>query len=304
MNRQLLRAEFLKPRYWGIWLGAGVCWLLCLLPLSALWRLGGALGRLGYHLAPGRRHTVRVNLQLCFPDLDTAAREALAVEVFRSTGISLLETALIWLWTPRDFDKRVDIHGLAHLQAAYEAGQGVLLVGMHLSTLDYTGAALGCKLPIDVIYRRNKNPLLNALMIGGRLQYFPMAINRKDVRQVIRRLKGGAIVWYAADQDYGSKVSVFAPFFQVECATISATSRLADACRCPVLILSHYRNLATGRYDIRISKPLADFPSEDPVADAARINAQIEQEIRRAPEQYWWVHRRFKTRPPGHPKVY
>ena len=238
--------------------------------------------------------------------MPAAKREALVREVFRHTGISLMETALIWLWTPteQDFDKRVDIHGLARLSAAYQQGRGVLLVGPHLSTLDYTGAALGCKLPIDVMYRRNKNPMLEALMVGGRGRYFPHVIDRGDMRMVLRRLRAGAIIWYGADQDYGSKVSVFAPFFGVPAATISATSRLAGACGCPVIFLTHYRNLATGRYDIFLSEPIKGFPSDDPVQDASRINQYIEEGVRYAPEQYWWIHRRFKTRPPGEPKVY
>ena len=301
-----MQARLFMPRFWPIWLGAGLFALLGLLPLRAQWGLGAALGRAGYHLARGRRHTVRVNLALCFPQMPAAAREALVREVFRSVGISLMETALIWLWAPKekDFDKVVDIHGLERLEAAYRQGKGVLLVGPHLATLDYTGAALGCKIPIDVMYRRNKNPMLEALMIGGRGRYFPNVIDRGDVRRVIRRLRAGAIVWYGADQDYGSKVSVFAPFFKVPAATISATSRFADACGCPVIFLTHYRNLATGRYDIWLEGPLRGFPSGNLVKDASLINRYIEEGVMRAPEQYWWIHRRFKTRPPGEPKLY
>lgn len=245
-----------------------------------------------------------MNLSLCFPDLDEQALDALTKESFKHFGISLIETTLVWFHSPARFESAVTIHGLERLLAAEQAGRGVLLVGMHQSTLDFCGAMLGRELPIDVLYRRNENRLLEALMTLGRGKYFPHTIERGEVRQVIRRLKAGAVIWYAADQDYGSKVSVFAPFFGVDCATTTATSRFAKICDGPTLFLSFYRNLAAGRYDIHVSAPLENFPGDDPVADATLVNQYVQAAVEKAPEQYWWLHRRFKTRPAGQAVLY
>ncbi|MGI9322260.1 MAG: LpxL/LpxP family Kdo(2)-lipid IV(A) lauroyl/palmitoleoyl acyltransferase [Pseudomonadales bacterium] len=304
MSNSLLQAEFLKPKYWLLWFGILWFWLGCMLPLRARWAIGAGLGWLGYRLAKRRRHVVAVNLSLCFPDLDKPALEALVKENFKSSGISLMETAVAWFRQTSDFESVVDFHGMEHMETARRQGRGVLLVGMHLSTLDFAGAMLATQFPFDVVYRRNKNRLLETLMTRGRQRHFPFAIKRERARDIIRRLREGAVVWYAPDQDYGRKVSVFAPFFGVDCATVTATARIAEMCGCPVLVCSHYRNLKTGRYDICVSAPLEGFPGQDPVLAATLINQHTEAAVRRAPEQYWLLHRRFKTRPEGQAGFY
>ena len=226
---------------------------------------------------------------------------------FRSSGISLVETAYVWFSTPERLAESqaiVDIEGLEHLQSALVEGKGVFLVGLHLSTLDFCGALLDQVQPVDVMYRRNKNKLLEHIMTKGRKQHFDSTIERGEVRQVIRRLRQGAVVWYAPDQDYGRKHSVFAPFFGREAATVTATARIARMTNAAVITYSHYRNLETGRYRIVLSEPLRDFPVEDDVSNATRMNQIIEAAINEAPEQYWWLHRRFKTTPDGTPRPY
>jgi KDO2-lipid IV(A) lauroyltransferase len=300
----LKQKEFLKPVYWPTWLGIGLIRLICLLPLRARWHLGGWLGKLGYLLAVRRRHIVTTNLSICFPEKTASEINTMVVDNFISSGISIIETALVWFTPASDYLDIVDIKGLDHLTEAANKGQGVILLGMHLSTLDFCGAVLGCHHPFDVMYRKNKNKLLEAVMTQGRERHFYAAIERDNVRQVIRRLREGATVWYGPDQDYGRKHSVFAPFFNQQAATITATSRIAGITKSPVVVFSHYRDLDSGRYTINLSEPLAAFPGESPLEDCTRVNRIIEDAIRVHPEQYWWLHRRFKTRPNDEPRPY
>lgn len=245
-----------------------------------------------------------INLSICFPELSTADRKKLNRDVFRSAGISIIETGLVWLRSPQIFDNLVEIQGLEYLEKALEQKKGVVLVGMHFSTLDFCGAILANCCKFDVMYRSNKNPLIEAIMTRGRIQNFSDAIERKDIRSLLKSLKRGNAVWYGPDQDYGRTHSVFVPFFGYPTATISATSRIADISKSPVILLTHYRLKDDKNYQICLSKPLKNFPSGDLVLDASRINEQVEKAIQRAPEQYWWLHRRFKTSPKGENRPY
>jgi KDO2-lipid IV(A) lauroyltransferase len=300
---RLLQAEFLQPRYWPTWAGIGLMRLICLLPLRARWQLGKALGLLAYRVAGRRRRIVETNISLCFPDMDKRSRHQLVVDNFRSSGISIIETATAWFISPMRYRDIVDIEGLEVLTEASKQGRGVMLLGMHLSTLDFCGAVLSTWSPFDVMYRYNKNRLLEAVMTRGRERNFSSAIERDDVKQVIRRLRKGATVWYGPDQDYGRKHSVFAPFFNRQAASITATARIARITGCRIVVFSHYRNLETGRYRICL-EPLDTFPSDDDVRDCSVINQLVERAVRRDPAQYWWVHRRFKTRPEGEARLY
>lgn len=294
----------MSPRYWPTWAGIGLARLVCLLPLRARWRVGQWLGWVAYRLAGSRRHIVRTNLKLCFPELTEPEREDLVRRNFESSGINLVETSLAWFRPATGYRHLVSVHGLDHLKRAAAEGRGVILLGNHLATLDFCGALLATWQPFTIMYRRNKNPLMEALMTRGRERHFEAGIERDNIRAVIRALRSGAIVWYGPDQDYGRKHSVFAPFFGQPAATITATSRIAAMTGAAVVPFTHYRSLETGRYDIYLGQPLADFPSGDEVQDATRVNELVEAAIRHAPEQYWWVHRRFKTRPPGVPRPY
>ena len=305
MNELTLRqSEFLKPKYWLTWIGIAVVRAISKLPLKVRWKLGSWLGELGYLLARSRRHIVKTNLELCFPNLTEQEIQALTKENFRSSGISIIETAQAWFDDPASFRDIVDIEGLGHLEAAKASGSGVMLLGTHLSTLDFCGAVLGTEIPFEVMYRRNKNKLLETIMTRGRVKNFPAAIERSDVRSVIRRLKSGAIVWYGPDQDYGRKHSLFVPFFGKTAATITATARIAGMTGAKVVPYAHYRDLATGRYRIQLLPVLEDFPADNEEASCTRVNQIVEQAILVAPEQYWWVHRRFKTQPEGKLKLY
>lgn len=295
------------PLLWPSWLAVGFGWLLARLPTRAQSRLGAWLGRLFHKFAPKRRHIAATNLQLCFPELNESERATLERSVFEGMGISLFETLWTWLGNQHRDPSHVDrtrIEGLDILQAAHAQGRGVLLIGAHLMALDAIAAGLAKAADIDVIYRYNKNPVIERLMVNGRSRYFPHVIEREDARAILQSLKGGSILWYAADQDYGPKHSVFANFFGVPAATITGTARLAKFCGSPVVLMSQMRDRTAHRWLIRFEEGPTDYPTGNPVVDAQAINDLIERAVRRSPEQYLWLHRRFKTRPQGEPRLY
>lgn len=292
------------PRVLGAWPVVGLAWLAARLPLPWLFALGRAFGVAAYHMARARRHITEVNLALCFPALSDSARQDLARASFVHAGVSLTEMALVWLNPGRDLSPRFTISGMEHLQRAEAQGHGVILLAGHFSCIDVASGPVSQQADLDVIYRQNKNPVWEWLQVQGRGAYFDGVIERDDTRQILRRLKAGRTVWYAADQDYGPRHSVFAPFFGVPAATITATARLARFNGSPVLLLAQFRDLRSRTWRVEIQPPIDGFPSGDDVADATRINAVIEAAIRAHPEQYLWAHRRFKTRPPGEPSPY
>ncbi len=296
------------PRYWPSWMLLGSGWIVSRLPLSLILDLGKLIGRglfaLAGALGASRRQITERNLALCFPALSASEQRALARRSFEHTAMGALELTLPWLNPARDLTPRISLHGLEHLQAAQARGRGVLLVGAHFTAIDIISQGLKAAVSMDVIYRRNRNPVLERLQLEGRRRYFDAVIERKDMRQCLKRLKAGHIVWYAPDQDYGARHSVFAPFFGVPAATITATTRLAAANGSAVLFMSHYRHVAERRWSVHFGPVLEDFPSGDALTDATRMNGIIEAAIEQDPAQYLWMHRRFKTRPPGEPSPY
>jgi len=246
-------------------------------------------------------------LRLCFPELGETERDELELQVFEGMGIAVFETLWTWLGNQHNDPEHVSrtrIEGLDILRAAKNEGRGVLLIGAHLMALDTIAAGLARKITVDVIYRYNKNPVIERLMVNGRSRYFPNVIEREDARGILQSLKDGNILWYAADQDYGAKHSVFADFFGVPAATITGTARLAKFRGSPVVIMSQYRDRAAHSWLVRFERGPENYPSGNAQADAQSINDAIEQAVRRSPEQYLWLHRRFKTRPEGQPKIY
>ncbi len=229
---------------------------------------------------------------------------ALARRVFEAIGLCAVELCVAWLNPRRDIGSRVVVEGEEHLQRALASGCGVLLLGAHYAVLDAIARPLAASGPVDVMYRRNANPVWEWLQRRGRGHYFSGVIERRDLRTALQSLRAGRALWYAADQDYGPKHSVFADFFGMPAATITATARLARRTGAAVVPVDQHRDLSTRTWRLRFAPALEGFPSGDDLADARRINALIEARVREAPEQYLWLHRRFKTRPPGRPDLY
>jgi len=295
--------SFYGPRYWFTWLGLGFFYVLGRLPMSASLLFGQMLGDLFFYVARSRRRICEINIALCFPHLSAAEQRALVHNIMRSTGKSIVESAVA-LWGPdSQFKQRYTITGLEHIEAAQAQGQGVLLVGCHFTTLDAAARILAFHVKYDLLYRKDVNPLLAYKLTTAREKFIGNAIVRKDTRQLIKNLRKGNVVWYAPDQDYGVKHGVFAPFFGVQAATVVATARIVQMSKAAVIPFAHYRD-EHNRYHLVLQPALQDYPSGDDVADATRINHIIEAAITKQPDQYLWVHRRFKTRPMGEASVY
>ncbi len=295
--------DFLAPRFWPTWLGLGLLRLAVFLPFAWQRVLGRALGALAYRLVPRRRHIVATNIRLCFPELSAAQQAALVRENFASTGISIFETAMSWWASDRRLAPLAHIEGLEHLQGALATGRGVLLLSAHMTGLELGGRLLALHQPFQVIYKRAHNPLFECFMHRARQRHFLDAIDTYDTRRMVGALKENRATWYAMDQDFGLKQYVFAPFMGVTACTLTTTSRLVRLSGALVVPYFPHRR-ADGSYRIVIQPPLDDFPSGDELADATRINALIEAAVRESPAQYFWAHRRFKTRPPGEPDLY
>lgn len=294
----------LAPRYWAAWLLIGLFWTMAKLPWGLQRRLGAGLGSLAWQLVVQRRNDTLINLQRCFPELDATAREAMARATFRNAGIGIFETANAWFRTPEYYRHRITFEGLEHLRAMQERGKGILLLGAHYSLLDLGAAMASLHFKVDTVYRPQKNAVFEYMMTRRRLRYHHWTIPYRDMRLLIKALKSSHIVWYTPDQDFGRKHSVFAPFFGVPAATITTPARLAQVNDSAVMLIHFCRDGDMENYRFLITPALTNYPSGDDIVDATRINHELERLIRRAPAQYMWSHRRFKTRPAGEPHLY
>ena len=290
------------PRLYPSWIGVGLFWLIGQLPWRLLQATGRGVGRLAWHLAKKRRHIAQTNIRLCFPELTPEEQDELAHRSVISTGEAILEMAGSYNNHRIDLNRNLTVTGMEHIEACQARGQGVLLLGMHFNTLDTCSRMLGSLLDMHAVYRPNDNPVIDRLIDKGRRNYIRSTVDRADLRQMLRLLRNGEVLWYAPDQDYGIAHAVFVPFFGIPAATITATSRIAKMGKAAVIPCAHYR-LPGGRYQIEFGPPLENFPSGNEQADTARINQTIEHYVRKHPEQYLWVHKRFKHQPDNQ-KVY
>lgn len=298
------RHNFAHPRYWPVWLSIGAMHIAAWLPWRLRLWIGKLIGLAARRLAGRRRHITETNLRLCFPALDADEQRRLVRDTFIANGIGLVETATGWCRDPEDLRHRVVFKGQEHRARLEAEGKGALILGVHFSTLDLGAALHSLYFRADAVQRPHDNPLFARFMGRARAPYFDRVLDRHDLRGVVRRIKAGHAVWYSPDQDFGRDVSVFAPFFGIQAATVKMTARIARMTGAPVIPLIFHRNADNRTYTLEYLPPLKDFPSHDDAADAARINAVIEAAIRRHPEQYLWLHRRFKTRPEGEPSPY
>lgn len=270
--------------------------LINLLPIDLQIRIGKLLGLLLFRLAHRRRKIAEVNINFCFRDLSVHQRQKLVKESFIQNGIGIIETGMAW-WSRKElFQNRTQFEGLEHLQSALKGGKGAIILGAHYTTLDLGGLLFSLYHPLNTVYRPHNNPTIENVMRKGRLRSIDKLIDRSDFRAIIRLLRDNKVVWFAPDQDLGLKNSVFAPFFGIEAATVTATSRLAKISTAPVLMLAHHRT-KDNQYILRLHPPIDQFPRSTDEESAAVINAELEKGISYDPSQYMWVHRRFKSTP-------
>lgn len=299
------KKSFLQPKYWLTWFGIGLLYILVLLPYPVIYWLGTRLGRLSKVFLKKRVQIAERNLELCFPQMPKSEREALVNKNFESVGMGLFETGMAWFWPEWRVKRWFKVSGLENISAVQEKGQGILLIGIHFLTLELGARIFGIYNPGVGVYRPNDNPVMDWLQTWGRLRSNKFMIDRKNVKGMIRSLKAGEIVWYAPDHDYGPRKSVFVPLFAVDKAATTTGTYILTRTSKPALIPFTPKRLPEGKgYELIISPAVADFPVDNEENTAKAMNKVVEQEILRAPDQYMWLHRRFKTRPEGDASLY
>jgi KDO2-lipid IV(A) lauroyltransferase len=298
-----VKAAYLHPKYWPTWLGLAILRVFEPLPHRLLYLLGRWLG-LFIHLFPTAfKRIARRNIELALPELDEPRRRAILREHFAGLGCALFETAISW-WSSNERIRRItDMRGLENLAAAQATGRGVLLLSAHFNSIEIGCRALAARLPLNIMYRPTKNLLIGEFVHSRRAMQTRRAIPRDDARTLIRALKDGEVVWYAPDQSFRKKGAEMVRLFGIPAATNTATSRIAGMTK--ALVLPYFlERLPGGGYQGVIHPPLENFPTDDAVADSERFNRLVEAEVRRMPDQYLWIHRRFKGLTPDYPKYY
>lgn len=298
-----VRLELLLPKYWATWVGLSALRAIELLPFSAQLRVGSALGALIRRLPLAYVRIARRNIQLCMPALSPQDQSDLVDRHCRSLGMALCETANTWWSSDRQVHKLAQVEGLENLTAALAKGRGAIMIGGHFTTIEIATRILGTIVPLNVVYRPTKNALLSHTMFTSFSRH-GKPIAHDDIRTMIRALKKNEAVWYAPDQSYRNKGAAMVKFFGIPAATTTATSRLARISGAAVLTYFPERLPGNAGYRVVIGPAFEDFPSADSVCDVERFNALLEAQIRRVPEQYLWVHRRFKGLGADYPDYY
>ncbi len=305
MSRKKNLTSLAHPRYWATWMA--VAWLrgLAWMPYRWLLRSGPVLGRCYAWLMPRRREIARINLEICFPEKSAQWRENLLLRQFDNLGRSLLEVPIAWWGSPARLRPLTHVHGMEHLHAAAQRGKGVLLLSAHFNSPEIGGRMLCHLIPFWAMYRPSNNPVMDRVISRARRRWLAGIIARDDVRQVIRRLKQGEIIWYAVDQNTSRRESVFADFFGTPASTNAATARLAKITGAAVVPFKSIRREDGSGHDLYLEPAWDNFPSGDLMADTQRVNDLVEDWVRQTPQQYMWIHRRFRTRPNrSDPKLY
>ncbi len=302
-NRNSLR-YYLSPSHWLAWTGLGLLRLICALPRAFSFSVGRLIGRLAHRFGATRRAVVRRNIELCFPELSHQERDDLARRHFAALGISMIEMGLGRWASDEALSGLATIEGVDHILNAHNDGKGVILLSAHFTTIEICGRFLKVHVPpFAGVYRRNRSQFATELLLEGRLRSAALAIEKTDIKSMVRNLRAGGIVWYAPDQSYNRKGSEVIPFFGVPSMHLTATSTLARLGKA-VTMPFFFERLEDGHYHLRILPPFEYFPGDDPVQDTNRYVHALEEHIRRCPEQYFWIHRKFKNLPESYPDYY
>lgn len=301
-DKESANPSFHHPRYWPIWLLFGLGWCVAQLPFPVQVKLGRNFGRLLYYVGRERAYITRRNIELCMPQLSAAEQQALVKKSFESVGMGFVELAMAYWGDKEKLHKLFTLNGIEHLQAAKDAGKGVLVVGCHMTSLELLLRLFSESWPSAVLYKPNNNPLFEWYTFSKRATY-SKPVAAKKLRGFLVHLKRGGSAIYLADQDYGRKHSVFAPFFGIQCATIMRPPEYIEFSGAQLMPVIFGRKDDDSGYYVDVMPPL-DYPSGDVVQDATTLNYWVEQNVLRHPDQYLWQHRRFKRRPEGEPPIY
>lgn len=299
LSTPVFTMALLHPRYWLTWLWFGVWALSSQLPYRLLVPVGKCLGAMMYAFAGRRRRIAERNIELCFPDLSDSEKNQRVKKHFAALGLSFFETGMVWFTPAARMEKRMHIDGLENIQSMLDQGEGILFLVPHFTTLEVLGLAIKCRVDkVDQTYRPHNNPVYDWVQSRCRERHSQSTtvLVARDVRGIVRSLKNGRRISFLPDQDYGRQNSIFAPFYGTPAATVSSMARLAQMSKVKVVPLMSLGK-SDGSYQIKILPALDNFPLGDDMADAERVNQEVERCISYCPEQYLWTHRRFKTRP-------
>lgn len=309
VERYGFKLSMLAPKYWLTWLGVALYFIVTLLPLSQVDRIGCWLGRYAAKKNKKRFKIVKTNLSLCFPDRDDDALEKMVVSHFEAQFRSLMHYYILW-WRPaRSIRKRLQVEGFEQIDEYREQGKQVIILLTHNVGLDFAATSISMEHSANAPYKQVRNEVADWLIANGRLRfgkkYGGKLFTRDDgLKPLIRETRAGKVLIYLADEDLGEENSVFVPFFGVQKATIPMLGRLAKLCDAVVLPCVSCYQPDEHRYRVKLFSPMEDMPSGDEMRDSENMNKAVEQAILECPLQYLWTLRYFQTRPPGEEPVY
>jgi len=303
MIKAVKATNYLSPRYWPTWFALGLMRVVSKMPLPAIVFTGSLLGSLIYYAMPKRRRIGEINIGFAFPDYSEKQIKALNKTAIKNIGVAAFELALSW-WENKKIMGWCEIDGLENLKQAQEQGRGVIILTAHFTCLEIGGPVLNHHVPFQVMYKRAHNKLFDAFMKYHRGRLYKAVVDHHKPITLIKGLKKGYAAWYAPDQDFGGKDSVFVPFFGVNATALTAPARFSKITGSPVVPYYIQRKSGGKGYKLTILPALKDFPKNEAEEDAKVINQTLENMIMQNPQQYLWVHKRYKNRPEGEPAIY
>ena len=298
----MLNIKFIHPKFFPTWILILLMRIGVFIPFSAQVIIGRTIGKAMYPFMSKLRSTAYSNISHCFPEKKQTQVITLVKQHFEAIGISLFETANAYYASDNKIIKLLNTKNEHFFKDALKQEGGIILLCAHFMPLMLGSRALLINHTIANIYRPQNNKLFDQAMVKGYKKHGAVMIKSTDTRSIIKAINNSLPIWYAPDQDLGEKHSVFAQLFGIPTATASATARLAKNNNTRVIPYSFFRT--SKGYEMSFEKPLSDFPSGDSIVDATTTNKILEKQIKNSPEQYLWIHRRFKTRPDGAENFY
>jgi len=294
--------NFLHPKFYPTWILILLMKISIHLPYKLQIKLGKVLGKFLFYIASSRRKIAEKNLSLCFPDKNKLQINFLLKKNFEEIGISFFETSNAYFAPNQKIKEKLIVKNEKYLQEAIDNDKSIILLASHFLSLMLGSRALLLKYGIANIYRPQNNQLFDEIMRSSFVKNGAVMIKTKDTRSMLKAIKSKTPIWYAPDQDLGPKNTIFAPFFNITTATVSATSRLAKNSN--TVVIPYHFNRQKDNYIMEFLKPLRSYPTKDPIKDVSKTNAILEKQILKYPDQYLWIHKRFKTRPDGETGYY